>query len=56
MLLRDYGYDIEVTKRIFHEVDDDIKLGTILKYKDEQYEVRKIILWEVYMEVMCCGI
>lgn len=56
LLLKDYGYNIEVTKRIFDEVDDDIKIGTILRYKDEKYEVRKIIPWNDYMEVMCYGI
>ncbi|AJA48489.1 hypothetical protein CPAST_c24190 [Clostridium pasteurianum DSM 525 = ATCC 6013] len=56
LLLKDYGYNIEVSSRIFDEIDDDIKIGTILQYKDEQYEVRKIINWDDYREVMCYGI
>jgi hypothetical protein len=56
LLLKDYGYDIEVSSRIFDEIDEDIEIGTILQYKDEQYEVRKIINWDDYREVMCYGI
>lgn len=57
LLLKDYGYNIEVTNRIFCDLDTDIKIGTILKYKDKwnqdkSYEVRKIIPWDDYMEVM----
>ncbi|UZW12561.1 hypothetical protein OSC52_11915 [Clostridium pasteurianum] len=56
LLLKDYGYNIEVSSRIFDEIDEDIKIGTILQYKNEQYEVRKIINWDDYREVMCYGI
>lgn len=56
LLLKDYGYNIEVSRRIFDEIDEDIKIGTILQYKDEQYEARKIINWDDYREVMCYGI
>lgn len=57
LLLKDYGYRIEVTKRIFSNLEIDIEIGTILQYtnkqnKIESYEVRKIIPWDSYMEVM----
>ncbi|ERI90990.1 hypothetical protein HMPREF1982_03552 [Clostridiales bacterium oral taxon 876 str. F0540] len=56
LLLKDYGYNIEVTKRIFSDIEANIKIGTILKYNLDEYEVRKIIPWDDYMEVMCYGV
>lgn len=61
LLLKSYGYDLEVTKRIFMEVDQDVKIGTILKYTDsqnktEEYEVKAIPWDDGYYEVMCNGI
>lgn len=62
LLLNQYGYNIEVNKRIFVDYyDPDIKIGTILKYvnkqgKTESYEV-KVIPWDDgYMEVICFGV
>lgn len=59
LLIKQYGYDIEVNKRIFMDFDTDIKIGTILYYTNSQnnveiYEV-KAILWEdePTMEVVC---
>lgn len=57
LLLKTYGYNIEVTDRIFCDLDIAVKVGAILKYKDKwsndkSYEVRKIIPWDDYMEVM----
>lgn len=62
LLLKDYGYNIEVNKRIFIDgFEPDIKIGTILKYvnkqgKAETYEVKKIPWDDGYMEVMCLAI
>jgi hypothetical protein len=61
LLLKDYGYNIEVTKRLFSDLETDIKIGTILKHSNKQnivesYEVRKIIPWDNYMEVMIYGL
>ena len=48
LLLKEYGYNIEVNKRIFiDDFEPDIKIGTILKYVNKQgvtevYEVKAI--------------
>lgn len=60
LLLKDYGYSIEVNKRIFADYDSAIKLGTVFYYVNlqgvtEKYEVKQIIQWD-YIEVMCLGI
>ena len=53
LLLKAYGYDIEVTKRVMCEVDTDIKEGSIITYKGIDYEVKKIP-WDIgHMEVFC---
>lgn len=56
LLLKNYGYNIEVTNRIFYEhfgIDSDIKVGSILKNTDDtqEYEVRKFIPWDTYTEI-----
>ena len=56
LLLNQYGYNIEVNKRIFTDNDADIKVGTVLKYENISFEVRKIISWDSYCEVMVYGI
>ena len=60
LLLKTYGYNIEVNKRIFLDMDIDIKIGTVFYYTNpqnilEKYEVKTIINWS-YLEVMCLGI
>lgn len=51
-LYRDYGYQIEVTKRVFCNPDPIITVGTICKYKEERYVVKKVIEWDDYWELM----
>jgi len=51
LLLKNYGYNIEVTKRFFIDDISGIKIGTILMYGAEKHEVKKIIAWD-YFEVM----
>jgi hypothetical protein len=62
LLLKNYGYDIEVNKRVYVDYfESAINVGTVLKYTD-QYgkEINlsvKIIPWDDgYMEVICLGI
>lgn len=60
LLLKDYGYDIECTKRIFMDFDIDIKIGTVFYYTNpqnilEKYEVKTIINWD-YLELACLGV
>ena len=52
LLIKLYGYDIPVTKRFFIEDIADIKIGTILKYGSDSHEVKKIIAWDNYCDVM----
>ena len=52
LLIKLYGYDIPVTKRFFIEDITDIKIGTILKYGSDSHEVKKIIAWDNYYDVM----
>lgn len=60
LLMKQYGYNIEVNKRIFLDFDPVVKIGTIFYYTNpqntvEKYEVKKIINWD-YLEVACLGI
>ena len=62
-LQKDYGFDIEVTKRVFMDVDNNIidlvemqHKTLYLKDGSVTYEIRKIIPWDTYMEVMIYGI
>ena len=59
LLIKNYGYDIEVNKKIYVDhFDSDLRIGTILKYTDK-YNVNismeiKAIPWDdQYMEIMC---
>lgn len=61
LLLKQYGYNIEVNKRIFMDFDPNIKIGTILYYTNsqnviEKYEVKAIPWDQAIMEVICLGI
>lgn len=57
LLLKDYGYNIEVNKRVFLDMDSTIKIGTVLFYTNLQrivkkYEVKVVIEWD-YLELAC---
>ena len=62
LLLNQYGYDIQVNKRIFIDhFEPKIKIGTLLKYENksgetETYEVKLIPYDDPYMEVICFGL
>lgn len=62
-LQHDYGFNIEVNKRVYMDLDTNIvdmfeKRHKTLYLKDGNmtYEIRKIIAWDTYMEVMLYGI
>lgn len=60
LLLRTYGYNIEVNKRVFLDFDPDVKIGTVFYYTNpqgtlEKYEVKTIINWD-YLECACLGV
>jgi len=48
LFIRQYGYNIEVTKRFFIDDVAGIKIGTVLQYGTENHEVKKIIPWDVF--------
>lgn len=49
---KDYGFTINCTKRMFCDIED-ININTnIIKYKNKSYEIKKIIEWDDYLEVM----
>lgn len=52
-LKKDYGYEIEVDKRIFCDLDESIKINAVIKYKCNSMEVKKFLEWDDYMEVFC---
>lgn len=62
LLIKQYGYDIEVTKQFFMDTNSNVKIGTILHYTNprniiEKYEVRAIP-WDAdgYIVVVCNGV
>jgi hypothetical protein len=62
LLMKQYGYDIEVNKRMYLEYfDKNIKIGTILKYIDKygqniNLEIKTIPWDDGYMEFMGLGV
>lgn len=62
LLLKHYGYNIEVNKRFFIDgFEPNIKIGTLLKYVNKQgiteiYEVKSIPWNDGYMEVFALGV
>lgn len=52
-LKKDYGYEIDVNKRIFMDLNNDIKINTVIKYKGNSMEVKKYLEWDDYTEVFC---
>lgn len=62
-LQHDYGFNIDVTKRVFMDIDNNIvdlvetqHKTLYLKDGNTVFEIRKIISWDTYMEVMCYGL
>ncbi|MEY8417049.1 hypothetical protein AAK964_12165 [Tissierella praeacuta] len=43
-----YSYNEDIMYRVFINPEELIKLGTIIKYKNEYYIVKKIIDWDDY--------
>lgn len=60
LLLRAYGYNIEVNKRVFIDYSPDIKIGTVFYYTNpqgvlEKYEVKTLVSWD-YLDCACLGV
>lgn len=49
---KDYGYDIETTKRIFCDIIPEITESAIIKYKSQYYSIQKVNEWDDYLDVM----
>ncbi|MEA4921392.1 MAG: hypothetical protein VB078_10805 [Clostridiaceae bacterium] len=51
LIYKEYGYYIDCTYRVFCDVDNDIKEGSIVKYGKNQFKVMKIVPWDDYYDV-----
>ena len=56
LMLKKYGYDIEVSKLMFCNVDLEIKEGSIIIFNSKDYEVKKIPWDAGHMEVILNGL
>lgn len=53
LLYREYGYQEQVTKRVFCDLDSDIKNGiSVIDANNNRFKIVKIIEWDDYMDVM----
>lgn len=60
LLLKEYGYSVEVNKRILMDYDPTVKIGTVFYYTNlqgvvEKYEAKTVIQWD-YLDVACLGV
>jgi len=51
--VRDYGYKVECTKRIFMDIIPEAVESSAIKYRDQFYKIQKIIDWDDYLEILC---
>ena len=51
LALKDYGIDENVTNRLFMDLNQDIKIGNIIKNEDKYYIIKAFLKWE-HMEVI----
>lgn len=49
---KDYGYDIKTTKRIFMDIMLKLTESAVIKYREQFYDVQKIVEWDDYLDVM----
>lgn len=53
LLYREYGYQEQVTKRVFCDLDSALVNGAIVEdITDKRYMVKRIIPWDDYLDVM----
>lgn len=53
LLFREYGYQEQVTKRVFCDLASDIRNGmTVIDANNNRFKIMKIIEWDDYMDVM----
>lgn len=51
-LKRDYGYDLEVSKRVFCDIYPEILESSVVLYRNQTYKIQKIIEWDDFYELM----
>jgi len=54
LLLKDYGYDLDCTNRVFCDLNDEIDDGVIVSFDNDttKFRVQKALPWDDYMDVM----
>lgn len=54
---RDHGFSEEVSHRVYCDPDrwNDLTIGGYIEYQDKQYQIKKIIPWDGYWEVLING-
>lgn len=50
-LNKDYGYDLNTTKRMFCDIDNDIDEATLITYRGKPYFIVKIVEWDDYFDI-----
>ena len=50
-LNRDYGYDLETTKRMFCDLDIAIDEATLVTYRGKPFDIVKVIEWDDYFDI-----
>ena len=45
------GYQIDITSRLFCDIDDSITEESYIEFDDEMYKVMEIKKWDDYLEV-----
>jgi len=49
---QDFGFTIECTKRVFCDVDTDLKIGVTVLYNENSYIIVKLIDWDDYYDII----
>ncbi|MEA4926307.1 MAG: hypothetical protein VB084_13475 [Syntrophomonadaceae bacterium] len=53
LLYREYGYQDQVTKRVFCDIDENIQNGMNVSDKNgNRFKIVKVIEWDDYLDVM----
>lgn len=49
---KEYGYDIECTKRMFCDIMPEITEDAVIKYREQFFSIQAIVEWDDYLDVM----
>lgn len=57
LAFRDYGFNEEVSYRFFCDPDpwNDLTVGGYVEYEDKPYQIKKIVPWDDYWDVLING-